>query len=74
MMVENTRGKVEYVLFDMDGQSLSISAYIQSSDTLSQGLMIDSERIYTMATSQLIFIIQKLSRKIQHIGLRQMLL
>ena len=54
MMVEleNTR-KVEYVLFDMDGRSqISISAYIQpSDDLLSQGLMIDSERIYTIATS-----------------------
>ncbi|KAG6831768.1 hypothetical protein H0H92_007920 [Tricholoma furcatifolium] len=48
-----TRPKIEYVLFDMDGEAHGVFSLISSVDTL-LGLMIDSENVYTDVTNQIL--------------------
>jgi hypothetical protein len=48
-MTESPKLNVEYVLFDMDGLLLINTFKLFSDHTL--GLLIDSERIYTIVTS-----------------------
>lgn len=46
-----SRPKVEYVIFDLDGDSMSDALYNILLTGNSLGLMIDSERVYTNVTS-----------------------
>lgn len=51
-----SRGKIEYVLFDMDGVDPVLLIHFEFLGVLTDlvwmiGLLIDSERIYTEATS-----------------------
>ena len=46
-----SRPKVEYVIFDLDGDSMTDALYNILLTGNSLGLMIDSERVYTNVTS-----------------------